>query len=44
MHQHDPEHFLFEVWIEWQCVPQEIIDARNGFDAGKAATGNDERQ
>ena len=44
MHEHDPKHFLFQIWIERKRVAQEIVDARDRFDAGKAAAGNDERQ
>src|SRR5213593_2730540 len=44
MHEYDTEHFLFQVRVEWKRVAQEIVDARDGFDSGEAATRNDKGQ
>src|SRR5437016_9970129 len=44
MHEYDMEHFLFQVRIERKRVAQEIVDARDGFDSGEAATCNDKGQ
>src|SRR6266496_2209541 len=44
MYKYDTEHFLFQVRIERKRIAQEIVDARNGFDSGKATTRNDKGQ
>src|SRR5437762_14226211 len=35
MHEHETEHFLFQVRIERERVAQEIVDAGDGFDSAK---------
>src|SRR6266516_6312519 len=44
MHEYNTEHFLFKVRIERKRVAQEIVDTRDGFDSGEAATRNDKGQ
>ena len=42
MHEHESEHFLFEIWIERQRVAQEIVNAGDGFNASKTSAGDHE--
>src|SRR5207245_8576455 len=44
MHEYDTEHFLFQVRIKRKRVAQKIVDARDRFDSGEAATRNDKGQ
>src|SRR6266542_2089500 len=44
MHEHETEHFLFQVWIERERIAQEIVDTSDSFDSGEAATRNDKGQ
>src|SRR5262249_24091690 len=44
VHKHESKHVFFEIWIERQRVTQEVIDARDRFDASEPAARNHERQ
>ena len=44
MNQHHAQHVLLEIWIKRERVAQKIVDARDRFDAGESAAGNNEGQ
>src|SRR5260370_10699127 len=44
MHEHETEHFLFQVRIERKRVAQEIVDTRDSFDSSEPATRDDKGQ
>src|SRR5437016_14136806 len=44
MHEHQTEHFLFQVRVERKRVAQEIVDTSDSFDSGEAAARNDKGQ
>src|SRR5262249_23028282 len=44
MHENESEHFLFEIWIEWERVTQKIVDTGDRLDACKSAAGYNKSQ